>query len=469
MDTDDMDTDRCDPIGRGWRPDPRDEAAVRGELTRVFTTCASCRRCVDLCDAFPRLFDVLDDAAIDDPGLLTPVEQDRIVDGCHQCDRCTAGCPYAPGRHDDAVDVALTMSVAKSMQRVSGHRGTRERLGDMLLDPVGRLGAVVGRLTDGGRRGWSRPLAGPLGVTAAGLPRRRAARSFSAWFAERPSPPVGTRPVVLLPSCVVEHHDPDLGADVVEVLEAVGAEVTLASASCCGARWLRLGDIDRFAADAETFVIHTAEQLRSGGRRLVVPHPTCAHAIVERIPDVVGAARRADAEFVAGATTGVAEFVLGADDERDVDGHRATTWRVPAGLAGTDPPRVVFATSCHGRTIGSAEAAAELLGRVGIEVTRVDACPGVGGSWGLRTANAAVAVELGSRADQRYSEASTSSGADGAAQSDPWTVGDCPDANEAVFRRTGVRPVHVASFLAGVIRDGRFPRSPDRRRSRSGD
>ena len=34
-----------------------DQADVRGELSRGFDICNGCRRCVELCDVFPTLFD----------------------------------------------------------------------------------------------------------------------------------------------------------------------------------------------------------------------------------------------------------------------------------------------------------------------------------------------------------------------------------------------------------------------------
>ena len=47
-----------------WR-DPRfyDEDALMKELERVFEICHGCRRCVSLCQAFPTLFDLVDNSS----------------------------------------------------------------------------------------------------------------------------------------------------------------------------------------------------------------------------------------------------------------------------------------------------------------------------------------------------------------------------------------------------------------------
>src|SRR5437667_8170576 len=45
-----------------WKePSYYDEASVEKELERVFEICHGCRRCVSLCNAFPTLFDLIDE------------------------------------------------------------------------------------------------------------------------------------------------------------------------------------------------------------------------------------------------------------------------------------------------------------------------------------------------------------------------------------------------------------------------
>ena len=39
-----------------------DKASLNDELERVFDVCHGCRRCVSLCDAFPTLFDLIDES-----------------------------------------------------------------------------------------------------------------------------------------------------------------------------------------------------------------------------------------------------------------------------------------------------------------------------------------------------------------------------------------------------------------------
>jgi glycerol-3-phosphate dehydrogenase subunit C len=47
-----------------WRePEFYDAAAIEAEMDRVFDICHGCRRCFNLCDSFPKLFDLIDESA----------------------------------------------------------------------------------------------------------------------------------------------------------------------------------------------------------------------------------------------------------------------------------------------------------------------------------------------------------------------------------------------------------------------
>ncbi|NBS96950.1 MAG: Fe-S oxidoreductase, partial [Betaproteobacteria bacterium] len=47
-----------------WKtPDFWNELLLEAELERVFDICHGCRRCVSLCNAFPTLFDLIDESS----------------------------------------------------------------------------------------------------------------------------------------------------------------------------------------------------------------------------------------------------------------------------------------------------------------------------------------------------------------------------------------------------------------------
>ena len=113
-----------------WRsPEFYDEASVEKELERVFDICHGCRRCVNLCTAFPTLFDLIDES----PTLEARRRDEsatigKVVDQCYLCDMCyMTKCPYVPP-HPWNVDFPHLMLRAKAVKfRKNGAPAARPR------------------------------------------------------------------------------------------------------------------------------------------------------------------------------------------------------------------------------------------------------------------------------------------------------------------------------------------------------
>ena len=64
-----------------WRnPEFYDDAALDKELARVFDICHGCRRCVSLCNAFPTLFDLVDNSATMEVDGVAKADYWKVVD-----------------------------------------------------------------------------------------------------------------------------------------------------------------------------------------------------------------------------------------------------------------------------------------------------------------------------------------------------------------------------------------------------
>ena len=72
-----------------WRnPDFYDRASLDRELERVFDICHGCRRCVSLCQAFPTLFDLVDESKTGEVDGVAKADYFKVVDQCYLCDVC---------------------------------------------------------------------------------------------------------------------------------------------------------------------------------------------------------------------------------------------------------------------------------------------------------------------------------------------------------------------------------------------
>ena len=51
-------------------------------MRRVFDICHGCRRCFNLCDSFPKLFDMIDESKNEDVESLSSDQFAPVVDAC---------------------------------------------------------------------------------------------------------------------------------------------------------------------------------------------------------------------------------------------------------------------------------------------------------------------------------------------------------------------------------------------------
>lgn len=372
--------------------DPRDpayldEASARGELTWVFDRCRGCRQCVDLCATFPALFDRIDQRALGDDagaGRLTPADQDEIVDTCMLCDRCVGVCPPAPDGSDAPVHVPNAVVRARAVAHLTSHSSLRGRRTTALVGRPVRLAGLTRRLPLALRVARSSPggparhvAAAVTGISAVRVLPPVARERFSTWFRRRaaaspdtnPAPP--GRRVTLLPTCLVEHHEPAIGRDLVGVYEHNGITCHLTDAGCCGAAALDAGDDRHFRVLAR----QTTEMLApaaAAGEDIVVPQPRCRQVIAEQYPRFVD---HPAVDDVAACVVGTAEPLLALHDSGP-DG-------LDINVSGHVPARITLHVPCHGR---GAPAAAEqrLLELFGARVIPVVECSGSGGAWGVR-------------------------------------------------------------------------------------
>src|SRR5512139_1610398 len=123
-----------------WREDAfYDDTALNAELHRVFDICHGCRRCVSLCQAFPTLFDLVDESGTMEVDGVAKADFVKVVDQCYLCDVCyMTKCPYVPP-HPWNVDFPHLMLRAKAVKfRTSG-----ATFRDRLLTGTDRMGRLA--------------------------------------------------------------------------------------------------------------------------------------------------------------------------------------------------------------------------------------------------------------------------------------------------------------------------------------
>jgi len=421
-----------------WRSaDFYDDKALFEELERVFDICHGCRRCFNLCQAFPTLFDAVDESdTMELDGVPRAVYWD-VVDHCYLCDMCyMTKCPYVPP-HEWNVDFPHLMLRAKAAR----YRKEGAPLRDRLLsatDKVGKLAGIpvvvnVVNATNRSKLG-RKILEKTLGVDRdAPVPeyhsntaRKRLARLGGA-RGEGATPAGPTRGrVVLYTTCYGNRNHPVIDEDLVAVFEHNDIPVALAEKeACCGMPKLELGDLEAVAR-AKDVNIPVLAAMVDAGWDIVTPIPSCTLMFKQELPlmfpDDTDVAKVRDAMF---------------------DPFEYLMLRHREGLLKTEFPnaigKVSYQVPCHLRVQNIGLKTRDALQLVpGTEVEVIERCSGHDGTYGVkkrfRPMSKKIARPVVSKVDR--------------AESDHF-VSDCPMAAEQIARDT---EKHTANNPMSLLR-----------------
>ncbi|WP_097459756.1 heterodisulfide reductase-related iron-sulfur binding cluster [Mangrovitalea sediminis] len=274
-------------------PDFYDPASLDAELERVFEICHGCRRCVNLCQSFPTLFDLVDESSTMEVDGVAKADYMKVVDQCYLCDMCyMTKCPYVPP-HEWNVDFPHLMLRAKAARFKREGASTRDRwLSD--TDKVGRLATIpvidITVNAFNGNPGFRHLLQSVAGVhEKAPVPqyhsRTMRRRLGAARASLTPSPVNGTTgKVALFATCYGNYNSPELGEDLFKVFLHNDIQIELVpSERCCGMPKLELGDLEAVAA-AKAENIPILAQLVDQGYDLIAPVPSCVLMFKQELP-----------------------------------------------------------------------------------------------------------------------------------------------------------------------------------------
>lgn len=270
------------------------EEALNNELERVFDICHGCRRCVSLCESFPTLFDLVDESSTLEVDGVDKADYRKVVEQCYLCDLCyQTKCPYVPP-HEWNVDFPHLMLRAKAVYGKQKKPPLKQRV-LASTSAVGKVASipVVSRTVNAANRspGMRKSLEKVLGVHpdaelpeyhARTLRRRMKKHQMKATEAEAAPPTRGK--VALFATCYCNVNAPDIGTDLVRVLEHNGIPVTLtAKETCCGMPRYEHGNLDA-ANKAMRKNIPELVRWIDEGYDILAPVPSCVLMFKQELP-----------------------------------------------------------------------------------------------------------------------------------------------------------------------------------------
>lgn len=277
-----------------WKSDKYwDNADLERELERVYDICHGCRRCVSLCDAFPTLFDLVDESSTMEVDGVAKSDFTQVVDQCYLCDLCyMTKCPYVPP-HEWNVDFPHLMLRAKAVN----FKDKGARLRDRVLTSTDAVfGMTSIPLVDITVNAVNRNSAVRKVLEAtAGIHHEAPVPQFhSKTLRKRVGPLVRdieptaigktTGKLALYATCYGNYNSPEVGEDFVKVFQHNGIHIDLVpKEKCCGMPKLELGDLDAVNALKEANIPVLAA-LVDQGYDLTAPIPSCVLMYKQELP-----------------------------------------------------------------------------------------------------------------------------------------------------------------------------------------
>ena len=343
---------------------------------------------------------------------------------CLNCKRCEVACP-------SGVDVAGLIQAARIK-----YGQDKPTLRDRMLastDLMGTLARPVAHVVNGltGLRVTRAAMDAALKIDHRRVFPKYSGRSFESWLRRQAHAQAAfPEQVAYFHGCYVNYNFPQLGKDLVKVLNALGVGVQLLDKEkCCGIAYIANGMSDAARENARHNVAAIEEAVHGRGLKVVTTSSSCSLTLRDEYPALLGV-----------DNTGVRASILIAS--------RYIYERLEAGAQLRFRPdfhkRVAYHTPCHMEKLGWGVFSERLLRRIpGVQCTLLDsACCGIAGTYGFKKENYEASQAIGAPLFEQIRAV------------DPEVVAcDCETCKWQIEMSTGYSVEHPISILAQALED----------------
>jgi len=375
-----------------WQnPEFYNEASLMEELHRVYDICHGCRRCFNLCNAFPTLFDAIDESPSNELDTVEKTVYWKVVDQCYLCDMCfMTKCPYVPP-HEFDLDFPHLMLRAKAVKFKKGETKFRDkwRCSTDLMCKLASIPVVTQSVNAVNNTSVTRKVMDSmLGIHQDRKLPEYTSRIFrnnavtSDRFPVR-NGEITPGKVAIYATCYINYNEPGIGHDLLSILAHNEIPSRLVEKeACCGMPKLELGDLEGVALLKETNIPYLAK-LAKEGYAIVTAVPSCTLMYKQELPLMFP--DDSDVKAVAEAMFDPFEYLM----LRHKDGLLKTDFKHKLG-------RVSYHVPCHLRVQNMGLKTRETLQLVpDTEITTVERCSGHDGTWGVKSEFFADSMKIG--------------------------------------------------------------------------
>ena len=371
-------------------PDFLDQKKLDEEMRRVFDICHGCRRCFNLCDSFPKLFDMIDDSKNEDVESLSSDQFGSVVNSCTLCDMCfMTKCPYVPP-HEFNLDFPHLMLRYRVLQRKQNKLpSTPKQLAK--TDRNAKIGVMLSGIINWASNIKNKFLRKILELIV-GIDKRVKlptynSETFTSYFKKNNhsiniEKPKKNRKVVIYSTCFVNFNKKNTGVAALKVLKKNGVEVQEAYPGCCGMPFLEQADLPKVVEQAKKV---SKELLKwvDNGYQVVTLTASCGLMLKFEWPLLLP--KNENVKRLSKNISDIDEYIV---DISNKEGLAEGIKEIDGG--------VTIHHACHARAQNMGIKARDMLKLIpNIKIDVVERCAGHGGTFGVMKETHDLALKVG--------------------------------------------------------------------------
>ena len=371
-------------------PDFLDQKKLDDEMRRVFDVCHGCRRCFNLCDSFPKLFDIIDKSKNEDVESLSSKQFPDVVDACTLCDMCfMTKCPYVPP-HEFNIDFPHLMLRYRTLQKKEKKLAKiPSQLAE--IDRNGKIGVIFSKIIN-----WSsniknkffrRILELVTGIDIRAILPKYNSETFTNYFNKnndliKIETSKKNRKVVIYSTCFVNFNMKNTGVAALKVLKRNGVEVQHAYPGCCGMPFLEQADLNKVVNQAKKVSSDLLKWVDKG-YKVITLTASCGLMLKFEWPLLLP-----DDENVKRLSKNISDIDEYIVDIAENEGLAKGVQEIDGG--------VTVHNACHARAQNMGIKARDMLKLIpNIKIDVVERCAGHGGTFGVMKSTHDHAIKVG--------------------------------------------------------------------------
>ena len=349
---------------------------------------------------------------------------DETLKYCLNCKRCEVACP-SNVKIGDIIQAARIKYSEKKF-----------KLRDFILantDLVGTLSSPFAPVVNGvlGLRPTKAVLDSVLKIDHRRVFPKYAFGTFESWYKKNEAARQSSFPtqVSYFHGCYVNYNNPQLGKDLIKVMNALGVGVRLLDKEkCCGVALISNGFIEQAKKQAKMNIEAIRESVLAKNMPVIATSSTCAFTIRDEYPHLLSVDNADVREQVELATRYVYRLMARQG--------------VKLKFKQNQKIRVAYHTPCHMEKLGWAYYSIELLKLIpNVELTVLDSqCCGIAGTYGFKKENYKTSQDIGESLFRQIEACDID-----------YVVTDCETCKWQIEMSTSKRCEHPISILAKAL------------------